>query len=446
MGIYLIVVFEPGKASFYPEYIPDSFKPEQKAFSNFDYYTKRAKELGIHYTDLDQYFLRLKSRASYPLFPKYGTHWSVYGMSFAADSLVKLIEATLHENLGGMFIGPPEISRKPRDTDYDVGKTMNLLFPLPGYDLAYPSFTFREDSLKVRPMVLTVADSYYWNIFNTGLPKHLFANEAFWYFNAKVYPDTYYTPKSVDDLDIRKEIEKQQVIFLMVTERFLYKFDWGFIDRVYELYTPSWLRDPVYDNVNKIVRYSPWFDDVITKAKKNGINLEKQLYADAEYVLETDNKTEYLVWKGPEYYEHKIRSDSAWLANVSRKASEKGISMEEMLAIDDDFLFKTEEPGLYDIYYGIRATEEKIRSNGELMESTTKEAEKYRSDPVLMIRLRAEQLYEEGQVMQTERAIRSDPKWLQDVAAKAVQNKITLDEMVRMDARYVYDQKRKGAK
>ncbi len=43
----------------------------------------------------------------------------------------------------------------------------------------------------------------------------------------------------------------------MITERFLYKFDWTFIDQLYALYTPAWLKDPVYDNINKIMQTGP---------------------------------------------------------------------------------------------------------------------------------------------------------------------------------------------
>ena len=70
------------------------------------------------------------------------------------------------------------------------------------------------------------------------------------------------------DLDLRKEVEKQHVIFLMITERFVHKFDWRFIDQLYELYTPDWLQDPVYDKINRIMMHAPWYADVIKKAAR----------------------------------------------------------------------------------------------------------------------------------------------------------------------------------
>ncbi len=120
-----------------------------------------------------------------------------------------------------------------------IGVTLNLLCRLPtNEDLAYPVYRFEENPAKDKHMVLVIGDSYYWNIFNTRIPKHLFKNEAFWYFYAQLYPETYYKPTWAKDLNLKVEIEKQDVIFLMVIERFLHKNGWNFIEEAYALYGP----------------------------------------------------------------------------------------------------------------------------------------------------------------------------------------------------------------
>ena len=63
-----------------------------------------------------------------------------------------------------------ETSTKAQDTDDDVLKTMNLLLQQKARKLAYPVISFDTTGVK-KPMVLVVADSYYWNIFNTRIPK-----------------------------------------------------------------------------------------------------------------------------------------------------------------------------------------------------------------------------------------------------------------------------------
>ena len=59
-GITLIFVFEPGKASYHSEFIPERYHPEKKLLSNYKFYTQRCKELGIANLDLNKWFLSIK--------------------------------------------------------------------------------------------------------------------------------------------------------------------------------------------------------------------------------------------------------------------------------------------------------------------------------------------------------------------------------------------------
>jgi len=146
-NIDLVVVFEPGKASFYPENIPSQYTAKKNGLSTYDQYLAKAKETGIDYIDLNEYFLQLKPESKYPLFPPLGTHWSVYGMLFVADSLIRFIENRRNVDLPEFYADSIEISSKPRDTDDDMIRTMNLLFSLKGVDLAYPVFTFDRNAI-----------------------------------------------------------------------------------------------------------------------------------------------------------------------------------------------------------------------------------------------------------------------------------------------------------
>jgi hypothetical protein len=442
-GIDLIVVFEPGKASFYPEYLPWKYVQKKDSPSTYDRYLKKAGEMNIDFIDLHQYFMRLKPNSEFPLFPRYGTHWSVYGMRFAADSLLRLIECRRKITLTKVKADSLEFSTKSRDTDDDVLKTMNLLFPLKGEKLAYPVFSFDTAHPGDKPMVLVVADSYYWNIFNTRIPRYLFANEAFWYFNTLVYPDNYYKPVYTRDLDFRQEVEKQDVIFVMITERFLHKFDWSFIDQLYALYTPEWLKDPVYDNITKIMLTAPWYADIIIKAEKKHISLEEALIEDGKYLFHQQDTAGYLINYGPEHFIRNISANPGWMANIREKAAGKGISAEEMLKIDALYTFRQKFPGLYYLNQGLEAVEKRIYSQPEILYSLKLEADFYRWDEASFIRLKAWQIFKAEEIQKTCRDILNNPAWLEHVQGKAIQRGIPLEDMIRLDAVYMWEQRLK---
>jgi hypothetical protein len=442
-NIDLVVVFEPGKASFYPENIPSIYAGKKNGLSTYDHYLAKAKVTGIDYIDLNEYFLQLKPESEYPLFPPLGTHWSIYGMRFVADSLIRFIENRRNIDLPEFYADSIEISSKPRDTDDDVIRTMNLLFSLKEVDLAYPVFSFDTVSPKYRPMVLVVADSYYWNIFNTRIPKHLFANEAFWYFNSLVYPDNYYKPVHTRDLDIRQEVEKQEVIFLMITERFLHKFDWTFIDQLYTLYTPAWLKDPVYENINKIMQVDPWYGDIINKAAQKQFSLEEGLIEEGKFMFYRDDTVDYFINYGPEHFSRIISDDPGWMEHIREKAAKNGISVEEMLKIDALYIFKQNYPGLFELNQGPAAVVKQIHAQPEVLDSLGREAAYYRWDTASFIKIIAWQIYKEEYIQKTCKAIRNDPAWLEHVRGKALQKGIPLEEMIRLDAVYVWEQKLK---
>lgn len=236
-NIDLIIVFEPGKASFFPEYIPDKYKVEKKTISNYKYFSEQSKLLKINNLDLNAWFIKMKNKSEYPLFPKYGVHWSTYGMCLAADTLIKFIENIRKVDLPEMYWDKINVTDKLKDVDFDIELTLNLLCELPHEKMAYPELKFKNSETKYKPNVLTIADSYYWSIYNNKIPDNLFNNHQFWYYNTTIYPDIWgENAKYVDHTKDKENIEKQDVILIMVTELNLYKSFFGFVDKVYKLY------------------------------------------------------------------------------------------------------------------------------------------------------------------------------------------------------------------
>lgn len=450
--IDFVIIFEPSKARFYSELIPDHYLADGTGLSNYEYFTQEAKNLGIRFIDYNKYYNQLKGTKPYPLYPKWGIHWSEYGMSFVADSLVKYLENLRGIDLPEMKLDNLKVTSRLEDSDYDVGKTMNLLWRLPHPEVAYPQYSFAGGGNKTRPMVLTVADSYYWNIFNTRLPKNLFANEAFWYFNAKVYPDSYFGTKWVKDVDLRQEVEKQDIIMLSVTERFLYKFDWGFVDDVFKLYAPSFSGDLIYDFANGIKADANWFSKIQKKAQKQGIPLEDALNDEATFRAITEDFETYLSWYGLEHYKNIILDAPEWKESVNKKAAEKGISFDEMLTIDADYTFKNDHPAANQKYHLLQTNMNAIKADRAWLKVVGEKAGIYFMDTLEMVQIDAEYMAnqelgnlsaDELKIQAIEKQIRQDPAWLDLVTKKAADQSKSIDQMIREDAEFMVNQEKK---
>ena len=449
--IDLVFILEPSKVRFYPENVPGRYLKTKSDITNYDYIVQRSKDFGIRYLDFNGLFLQMQDTAQWPLYPKYGIHWSEYSMTMVADTLIRYIEALKDIRMPRYRVEKIITGDSVSPADYDIGRTMNLLWPLSQPQLAYPVFTF-PDANGTKPMVLAVADSYYWNFFNTRIPKHLFANEAFWYFNAKVYPDFYFGEKWVRQLDFQKEIEKQDVILVSITDRFLYKLAWGFIDQAYELYTPEFTGDIIYKYENRIRKDAQWFDDVLAEARRKNVSLAEAISAEARYQAFIKEPETYLVWYGREHYREVIENDEAWRNSIVNKAAENGIAYEKQLMLDADYVFQTEHPEAHKKYHLIKMFEQRIRSDSSWLNTVREKAGYYRTDIETMVKIDAEYLagqeIERQNPLQSrikffEEQIRNDPEWLDMVRKKAAEQGKTLDEMIRADASYMAEQEMK---
>lgn len=288
-NIDLIVIFEPGKGSFHSQYIPDRYHPNIKQQSNYDYYIERCRATGIAHIDLCSYFLQLRDTSQHALFPMYGVHWGSYGMTLAADTIVRYIEGVRQADLPDFDRSKLLVTNQNKDVDvdWDAEQAMNLLFRLPYATMAYPQVKFADTTGKTRPRVLTIADSYYWSMYNSSIPQHCFRDHQFWYYYNQVYPYIWDNSHLVSALNVREEVEKQDVILIMVTEMNLYRAFWKFTDDLYRWYCPDFKEDPFYDACNDVVNLDHWLRNSITKAKKNKTTVEAVIKEEATARLQS---------------------------------------------------------------------------------------------------------------------------------------------------------------
>ncbi len=294
LGKQLIVVFAAGKASFYPEYIPDKYLPV-KDKTNYKSLSEGAKRAGLTVIDFNKWFVDNRYTSKYPLYPQHGVHWSTYGTALAADSLIKTIEQLRH-------IDAPELKfngvkmEQPHDVDYDIADGMNLLFRFKSFDVAYPQMIPVDATGKTKPRVLVISDSFYWGMYNLGI-ANCFENDHFWYYNKQVFPESATKETLVENLDLGEELNKHDVFVIMATEATLRKISWGFIEAVETYYKGKTIKkrvDTAYiakikDMAEYIKNNEEWLSDTKKRSREKGISLDSMLIIEAKWQIDHPN-------------------------------------------------------------------------------------------------------------------------------------------------------------
>jgi hypothetical protein len=336
-NIDLLVVFSPGKASFFPEYIPERFHPEKRTMSNYLYFSGRCKETGVNTLDFNQYFLLMKDTATWPLYPKCGIHWSAYGMALCADSLFSYIEKTrkiIMPDFGWNGLDTPDTLR---DTDNDVCEGMNLLYNIKTPKGAYPRYYFNDRPGMTKPDVLVIADSFYWTIFGNGLSNRMFNKSSFWFYFEMAYSNAF-SDVEVKTLDIRKEIESHQVIILMSSESNLFKFPFGFLEKVYPLYFPQDEEQQLQSFIKLIQWDKGWFTEVKKQAEQDKTDLTRAIESEARITLAYRDSVE-ITEKDYQRIITAIKNDKNWMEQEKKKSREKNINLDQLLRDDAQWIF-----------------------------------------------------------------------------------------------------------
>ncbi len=233
LGKDLILVFAPGKATFYSDYLPEN-SDQIKAKTNYSEHIKEADERGLNYVDFQSWFLEQKNISIYPLYPKYGIHWSYYGAALAQDSLVRYIEKLRNVDLVNMTYNEVVVDRS-MNTDFDIGASLNLLEKLDDDTTAVPKLLFDSDEGKAKPKMITIADSFYWLFIDQGFSRS-FGDSQFWYYYRDIYPATSHGFTTHSGLILSEEIANHDIFIIMSTDANLSKFGWDFIEEAYDLY------------------------------------------------------------------------------------------------------------------------------------------------------------------------------------------------------------------
>jgi hypothetical protein len=214
----LMVCFAPCKESFYPEYLPDSCRPQLGNLSYYTYYKQKLEDSHIPVLDLNTYFQKLKGRSNYPLFVRGAVHWTTYGTFVAMDTLFKRVAYETNKKTLQIRLKSIVMSDTARGNDDDIIKAMNLLQPIKGERLAYPTWGFAndDDTDIVKPKVMVVGDSFYMNINDTWIPSKVFSKDSYflYYFLITVPYSDEKRSGPIGELDLAKEFSDTEILIL----------------------------------------------------------------------------------------------------------------------------------------------------------------------------------------------------------------------------------------
>jgi hypothetical protein len=267
-GIDLILVFAPGKGTFFNEYIPDKYTKTIQSQSNLELFINAAQERQISCLDFNSWFNQAKDTTKYPLFPQYGIHWSDYGSLLAADSLFTFIESKRKVILPKIEIKSVSMNAKLSESDYDIANGLNLLCRLKSFEMAYPDYVIKSEQFYNQLNVITVADSYYWQIFGSQLADRVLGNNKFWYYNKEVHSYKEGKIVPVGSLDLSDEVKKQDVIVVLATDANLPDFGWGFFENVLGAFASkneTKSEELIQDSQNPVILQKAVFSDLIFK-------------------------------------------------------------------------------------------------------------------------------------------------------------------------------------
>jgi SGNH hydrolase-like domain, acetyltransferase AlgX len=281
--IFLLVIFAPDKATFFPENIPSRFLKKKTANTNYDYYSKLCREAGINFIDFNRYFKMAKDTSRYPLYPKTGIHWSSYGAEKAADSLIRYLKIETGYPMPELVVDKTEISHEARDEDADIEKTMNLIWKIRHPVYAYPQFHFKSDTARQKPNGLVIGDSFYWTWYNPGIIKNIFSNVEFWYYGKDVYPQTFTKPMNIGELNFLETVNRQNIIIFLQTNAGYGNLGYDFIDRLYAELEPSHSQIIFYEN--QIRNSKTWLDNIQKSAEEQHLPLDEVIREAAIYMV-----------------------------------------------------------------------------------------------------------------------------------------------------------------
>lgn len=338
-GQIFLPVLAPNKVRVLNFLLPESNR--KKNISNYEVLVEVLKKMKIKYIDFNAYFKSTFKIAQYPLYTKYGTHWSAYGHTLAADTIINYLNYNYNLNMPVMvWKDNMVLSDSLRDPDYDLLDGMNLLTrQLPSEKVAYPTVTYKNTQGN-KPSLFVIGDSFNFGLERTDYHNQVFSDYKFLYYFKQLFPKTD-DEEAIYKLNLKEEITNHKVILLVTAEFNLADLGWGFLEKAVNILNRK-IDSKYLDYENKIHlaelnvrRNEEWFNKVVEQAKQENKNLDTMVYLNAKYAIDMDifkaKKDEGFSIK---IMKENIKRDQKWMEQISGKAKERNISIDSMITLD----------------------------------------------------------------------------------------------------------------
>lgn len=295
-GVHLFFNICPGKASYFPEFIPDNIREKivHPDSTNYAAMVRYFNKHQVNHIDMNRWFLEMKPKTEYPLYPKNDIHWGMYGAYVASDSLLKYLNKATNKTYPKLVLDSMYRTDTVIAAEEHLEKVLNLFQELEDYPMYYPKFHY-ENVSPSNGKTLVIADSYYLSLKSLDLHSKGFNESGDIYYFKKLVHDTlrfklvakYWKP-SIDSL-----IQAHDAVMVLSSEGNFKNLGFGFIQELYGLYTNSPLyakkkKEEWIENMISVIRNSKkWNEKIIKSAQELGKPYEAVLRQNAQYMYYT---------------------------------------------------------------------------------------------------------------------------------------------------------------
>ena len=329
-GTKLFVLICPNKDDVYPEHHPKHGVARGDGMRAIDYYPKAFEENGINFLDVHTWFQQIKDTVSYPLFTHSGMHWSNIACAYASDSIFRYMEQLTGKNMPNISYGS-KYQADPIYPDRDLEQTMNLLWKIKPLDYYYVHIDVVPDSTAQKLNLITIGDSFFWNMYYSLPMDKFFETYRYWYYFSSVFFDPNHN--HVSQINLIEELNRADVVMISLCTTQLYEINHGFLSQALIQLSSN---NP--DNMEEILNYikhkmktnSTWFESLKQKAEKQGKTLEQVMDADARYVF-NQNPGKYMMNTTVERIKNAMRDNPVWFEDLQQKALKKGKDLEQLM-------------------------------------------------------------------------------------------------------------------
>lgn len=285
-GTTLFVAILPGKDMLYPEHLPPADTltrtPGPRAYTE---YTRLFRQYGVMYVDVLDWFRAIRDSVSYDLMTQNGTHWSNIAATYAFDSIMRYMQ-----HIGGAPIRPVRLGQPYYDythePDNDLAELLNLVVTPGQPPCQYVNVRVADTTLG-KPGLIVLGDSFFWNITYNYPLDSLFRYTHYWFYNNTVYFDPEHDNTS--QIDMRNALDDADYIMLSYCTGQLYDLGNEFIGKslILLLYSDEEIqavRDAICDQIRS---NDGWLHNLEEKAANEGISLDQAIINDANYLMAT---------------------------------------------------------------------------------------------------------------------------------------------------------------